>query len=535
MQEDLGKSTAISGHFSRPPSRAAHDGDIDQIGPAAEAQLAHLQDSSLSPLPSSEIAIIEGLRSRSATPGLTRGQSLGTQSSQTFAAAVGASLSRNATPEPQLIMGGLASPSPAANAVNFGMSEKQNIVSQDSFTRFSSGSTDLATAFSGLNIASNGISSTEKHKHVSSQIEHENSKFQNQLYHHNQSPQNSHVAKSPSELLKSSALTDAQHKSYSSLNQSGRGLMDFTSKDQVDAVHLHEQSTSLKPDFYMAAAAVGVPNGENSSRQYQSSHLSGASVPNYGLSAYPINPMLLSPMMTNYPVPGTLPPMYDNVAAALAAASIESRGTASGLHGATSEGHADLQNLYRASGQMGAGFQMPMMDGLSTQHLQRTTEYAARMTAGLNDSSIPSNYAGGSYVDFLELQKAYLNALLTQQQSQYGMPYLGRNGNGSSGYYGSPPFGFALPYAGSPIGSPVMTGSSMLPGTSSIRHNERNLRHSPGSKGLSGGLVGSWHPEKGGDIGERYGSSLLEEFKNNKNKCTELSDIAGQVVEFRYW
>uniref|UniRef100_A0A0D6QS73 PUM-HD domain-containing protein n=1 Tax=Araucaria cunninghamii TaxID=56994 RepID=A0A0D6QS73_ARACU len=537
LQEDLGRSTRVTGHFSRPPSRAAHDGDID-LASAAEAQLAHLHDATLPPLSTSDAAILEGLRSRSATPGISRVQSHGVQSSQTFAAAVGASLSRNPTPDPQLVKAGLANASPAANPVNFGMSEKQNIVSHDSFNRFSSESTELAAALSGLNIASNGTS--ERHKLVNSQIEHESSKNQNHLYYHlsvlNQNPQNSHVAKSQGELVKSSYLSESPHQSYSGLNQSSRGFVDvnmssLTNKDHVDNGHPHQHNASLTPNLYSGTSVSGVSNGECSSRQYQSPHLSNTCTPNFGLSPYPINSMLLPPMVSNYSVPGTLPPMFDNVAAALAAANIDSRAAANTLPGGTSEGNVDLENLYRASGQMGSGYQMAIMDALSMQqHLQRTAEYAARMGTGLNDSSIPNNYAGSSYVDF-ELQKAYMSAMIGQPQSQYGMPFVGRNGIASSGYYGSPPFGFAMPYGGSPIGSPVL-GSSMIPGTSSVRHNERSLRHPSGSKGSPGGVIGSWHPENEADIEERYGSSLLEEFKNNKNRCSELSDIAGHVVEF---
>ena len=72
LQEDLGRSTAVSGHFSRPPSRAAHDSDIDQITPSAEAHIGHLQDTSLSPLSASEAIIVEDLHYCSATPGLVR-------------------------------------------------------------------------------------------------------------------------------------------------------------------------------------------------------------------------------------------------------------------------------------------------------------------------------------------------------------------------------------------------------------------------------------------------------------------------------
>ena len=78
LQEDLGRSTTVSGHFSRPPSRYDHDSDIDQITPYVEAQLRNLQDTSLSPFFASEATIVEGLHSCFATLGLARVQGLGT-------------------------------------------------------------------------------------------------------------------------------------------------------------------------------------------------------------------------------------------------------------------------------------------------------------------------------------------------------------------------------------------------------------------------------------------------------------------------
>jgi pumilio RNA-binding family len=60
------------------------------------------------------------------------------------------------------------------------------------------------------------------------------------------------------------------------------------------------------------------------------------------------------------------------------------------------------------------------------------------------------------------------------------------------------------------------------------------MRFSPGMRNLSGGVMGSWHSEAGSNLDESFPSSLLDEFKSNKTKCFELSEIAGHVVEFRY-
>ena len=111
------------------------------------------------------------------------------------------------------------------------------------------------------------------------------------------------------------------------------------------------------------------------------------------------------------------------------------------------------------------------------------------------------------------------------------MAYLGKSGNASPGCYASPSRGFSMPYPGSPNGSLVLPGSPMESTTSPIRHNELNSPYSSASKSSSGG---AWQFKNWGDTEERYGSSLLEEFKNNKNRCFELSNIVGHVFEFRY-
>ena len=106
------------------------------------------------------------------------------------------------------------------------------------------------------------------------------------------------------------------------------------------------------------------------------------------------------------------------------------------------------------------------------------------------------------------------------------MVYLGKSGNASLGFYASSSCGFDMPYPGSPNGSPVLLGSPMASTTSPIKHNERNYCYPSASMSSSGG---AWQSKNWGDIEERYGSSLLEEFKNKKNRSFELSDITGHV------
>ena len=94
LKEDLGRSSPAPRHPSRPASRNAYDDGVDPIS-VAEGQVANMYH---------EMAGVESLLSGSAMPGLARVQSLGAQSSHAFASALGASLSRNQTPDPQHVM-----------------------------------------------------------------------------------------------------------------------------------------------------------------------------------------------------------------------------------------------------------------------------------------------------------------------------------------------------------------------------------------------------------------------------------------------
>ncbi|PWA51418.1 armadillo-like helical, Nucleic acid binding NABP, Armadillo-type fold protein [Artemisia annua] len=152
----------------------------------------------------------------------------------------------------------------------------------------------------------------------------------------------------------------------------------------------------------------------------------------------------------------------------------------------------------------------------------RTTEYAAQIAA-LNDPTI-----NNSYIDLL--QKAYLGSLSSPQKSQYGVGYGGKSVSPNHhGYYGNPGFGMGLSYNGSPLMSPH-PHSPRGPG-SPIRLGELGARFSPQMRNLGGGgggIMGPWHL----DGADSFGLSLLEEFKSNKTKSFELSEIAGHVVEF---
>ena len=152
--------------------------------------------------------------------------------------------------------------------------------------------------------------------------------------------------------------------------------------------------------------------------------------------------------------------------------------------------------------------QMPPMDPMYLQYL-RMSEYAAHMAASYGATSLDKGYMNSnSYVDAISqqnIQKAYMK--------QYGMAFQGNK----QGYYGN----------SYPLTSPILPGSPVGSG-SPIRHNDRFSRFPSGVRNIGGGVLGSYLFDEG------FASSLLEEFKSNKTKCFELSEISGHVVEFRY-
>ncbi|CAI0412052.1 unnamed protein product [Linum tenue] len=387
IQDDLGPSNPVSRHPSRPASRNTFDVDV-------EASESHF----------------------SQHHGMASLDAVGSSSSQTYASALGASLSRSTTPDPQLIA---RAPSPRIPPIGGGRVnsfDKRDMGGSNSFNGVTSSlgePADLVAAFSGLNM-SNGMAA-ELHRPRSQTYQHE---------------------------------IDDRHDFF---NLHG------------DQKHNKQQSYLNKPmasgNSYLKGPSTPPLNGRGSSPNHQSLDNLNSPFASYGANGYPGSPS--SPSMMG-----------------------------------------ELQNLGRV-GNQGAGnsLQMPHVDPLYLQYM-RSNEYAAAQIAALSESTMDRDYLA--------------------PKAQYGAPYLGKSGSLNHNYYGNPSYGLGMSYPGSPL---VGSGS---PG----RHGERSLRFPSGMRNLSGGGMGSWHSEAGGNLNEGFPSSLLDEFKSNKTKCFELSEIAGHVVEF---
>ncbi|KAK4286550.1 hypothetical protein QN277_003091 [Acacia crassicarpa] len=518
FQDDLERNTTVPGLPSRPASRNAFNENDDMIA-SAEAELAHLRHDSTT---------TDALRLGSNVQGSSAAQHIGPPSSYTYAAALGSSLSRSTTPDPQLVA---RAPSPCPTPIGGGRvsaAEKRSITSPDALNGASSGiseSADLVAALSSMNLSADGV--LDRDNHLPSQVESNVDNHQRYLFgiqgSQDHGKQHVYSKKPESGLLQKATYSDSG-------KRNGSGSDINSSLDRQ--VELQKSNVPSGNTYFKGSPTSPFSGGGSFPAQYQPLESANSSFTNFGLSGYGGNPASGS-LMANQLGTGNLPPLFENVAAAsaMAAPGMESRILGGGLaSGAAAP--SDAHSLFRMGNQIaGAALQAPFVDPMHLQYL-RTSDYAAAQLAAFNDPSMDRNYLGNSYMNLLELQKAYLGAMLSPQKSQFNVP-LGNKSGGSNhlGYYANPAFGVGLSYPGSPMANSVVSTSPVGSG-SPVRHNELNMRFASGMRNLAGGVMGPWHLDAGVNVDETFASSLLEEFKSNKTKCFELSEISGHVVEF---
>ncbi|KAL1829088.1 hypothetical protein ACET3Z_007500 [Daucus carota] len=517
FQDDLGRVTPTSGHLSRTPSRNTFTESVDTLG-MDEAELSQLQQ---------DLASADNIRTSIKVQNSSSGHNGGPPASYSYAAALGASLSRSTTPDPQHIA---RAPSPCPNPIGGGRagnSERRGFSSNTCNDVHSNISepTDLVTALSGMSL-SNGVMNEEDclASHIEQIVDdHENYLF-NMPGVQNNVNQQSYLKKS--ELGQLNMPSPQSTKLSHSISEMGNGDRYGYSSSSTQADLQRTAATSAYQKGFPTSLFNG---GEGFGSNYQQTDGTNSSFTNYGGSGYPLN-LPMQSMMSSHLGNSNMPPLFENVTAASAMAM---PGMDSTMMGGTfpSESHPnyaalDSQNLGRIGNQMaGSALQAPFVDPAYLQYL-RAAEYAAQ--ASINDPSVERSYLDNSYLDLL--QKAYLGSLLSPQKSQYGIS-LGSKTAGPHGYYGNPAYGVGLSYPGSPLASPVLPHSPVGPG-SPIRHSDVNKRFHSGMRNLAGGgIMGPWHLDAS-NMEHSFASSLLEEFKSNKTRCFELLDITGHVVEF---
>ncbi|KAJ4824256.1 hypothetical protein Tsubulata_031283, partial [Turnera subulata] len=335
FQDDLGRATSVSGHPSRPTSRNAFHENVETMS-SAEAELLNLRN---------ELSSSDALRSGSNGHGSSTAQSMG-HSSYSYAAALGAPLSRSTTPDPQLVA---RAPSPCPTPIGQGRvsaSEKRNIASSNSFNGISSGiaeSADLVAALSGMNLSSNGV--VDEESHLLSQIEQDVDNHQNYLFGQNAMKQNSYLDTESGHLhMSSSQPAKMSYSNFPENNGNGSNLN--SSSFRADRKGDIKKSSVRSANSYPKGSPTStLNNGGGLPAQYQHLDTINASLPNYGLGAYSVNPAMAS-VMANQLGTGNLPPLLENIAAAssLGVPGMDSRvlgglGSGANLTAASSEAH----------------------------------------------------------------------------------------------------------------------------------------------------------------------------------------------------
>lgn len=192
-------------------------------------------------------------------------------------------------------------------------------------------------------------------------------------------------------------------------------------------------------------------------------------------------------------------------------------------------GSGDLQSLNRSGNQVGPDLHSSYVDPHGVHRIKGTSDYATCTAASLGNPPSMGNYINTSHGDLLGLQRAYLETLLAQQKQQYELPLLGKSGGLNQGYYGKSSHGLGMAYPGNPMAKPafpsVGSGNPMF-------QSDQISRFTAMMRNPMGGPITSWHTDTSNMEG-RFASTLLEEFKNNKTRSFELSDIVDHVIEFR--
>lgn len=241
MQDDRGNATSGSRHASRPASRAFEGSESSE----SHATLHH------------ELASLGDLRSGTNRQGISSLQSINSPVPQTYASAMGASLSRNNTPDPQLVGRSPSPRIPALGGARVSSMDRRNVNVPNLYDEVSPemvGSADLVASLSGLSLSMDNMVDERRH---------------------------------PKPLM----------------------------ADEVDVHHnLLHRKHPMKQHPYLNENLKGpstptLNSGGNSPSQYLNIPSPTSSLSNYGLSGYPASPLMLGNQMSG----GNIPPLVEHV------------------------------------------------------------------------------------------------------------------------------------------------------------------------------------------------------------------------------
>ncbi|EXC32919.1 Pumilio-4-like protein [Morus notabilis] len=430
------------------------------------------------------VELLEGLPNGRGPSGLAGVQSHGTASPYAFSSATGSSLSRSTTPELKLVGRSPNSGLPPVGSRVFPIEQNngRGLSVQNGHSSGMNELTEIAANLSGLSLSE--VRNRDVNSHVQSQLHLNFDNKSDFLF------KNGHQQNLQQELMNANAE-----------NLSRPGIY-------VDLARKNGIVTNLNASKTNCTMQVNLPTRTSSSANlYGSSGFGSLEGPN----AYNQNATTFGFEF----MPGAFPTNQKRNSA------IDNHfdaGLASTQNGQNINSLSDLHS--------------PIIDPRYLQFLQRSPEYAARTATTLNDPSLVKNQFATSHGDLEGIQKAYLEVLLAQQRERLELSLLGKSGGFSHDNYAIGPIGshgLGTPYVGNTMGNLVLptvrSGSPMFQ-NERISHNNLMMRNSMGRS------VGSWNSDIGNNLEGRIVSSLLDEFKNNKTKSFDLSDIVDHVVEF---
>ncbi|XP_047152370.1 pumilio homolog 1-like isoform X1 [Vigna umbellata] len=501
QQDEINSASSGSKHPHNLPSSNL----FDDIAEKSETHAAYVHQE------------LNALRSGGNKLGISAAQNFVGSGPQTYASALGASLSRSSTPDSQLLPRAASPCLPPIGDGRSSSADKKSSNGQNLLNAVSSNlneSADLASALAGINLSTKDIIDDEKHSQSSRHSEDYTHSFKQQPY-----------LNSPDSLAFQRHSATQSHLKVNKVSSFGLDLNKSSGYADEQLEPHKAGGISLNTHLKGHSAATFRSRG-SSPAHYQ--NVEDISYPNYGMNGYSVNPPSPS-MMAGQLGSGNLPPFFENAvvaASALGLNAMDSRALGRGVTLGPLLAATELQNSSRlGSHAAGSNQQLPLMDPLYLQYLRSGDVASAAQIAALKESVI-----NRECTDLLGLQKAYVESLIAPQNSHFNVPYLGKSATLSPNSFGNPSYGLATSYPGSPLAGSLFPNSFYGPG-SPMNQSERNMRLS-GMRNVVGGFMGAWHSDTVGSLEENFASSLLDEFKSNKTKCFELSEISGHVVEF---
>lgn len=458
---------------------------------------------------------IGGIRSGASSSGLTRARACGTSFPHSFAS-VAASLSRTMTPEPQVAGRHPSTGLPPLDSRILLPDERKHIVGSSisgCLSLVSAGIEDIAASLSETSLSNSGHTNEDGVLQSQLHLAPDNQQDFSLLMpnDHNQNVRqhfNFFDASKPSGFGNSIDLV-RNHGSITGLSSrtSTTGQVNFPKR------------TSSSANLFSKRNSLGFENFVGSGAH----HHRGDNILNFGYSDHPVS--------SGYFAAGKIGPIF------ILQVSVNVRrvnptvilflDVLCRISGAGVSGNHVGEMSQRMGNQVGYDINHPIAD----PSLYMQPNFNPRAPAIQNDlSQLRKSFGSSPNLD--QLQKVYLEALHAQQKQHYQVPGFGKlpaalnHRNRRDVIYES-----RLPYSGNATAnggfSSVGFGSHMLP-------DERIAQLTSMMRTSVGESTGSWPSSSGTDVEGKLVSSLLDEFKSNKIRSFELSDILGHVVEFRY-